>query len=180
MAGGTAPYTYSWNTTPVQTTEDLSSLQAGSYAVAVTDDNGCSTTASATITEPTQALSASTTQTNVLCYGNTTGSIDLTVAGGTAPYTYLWNTTPVQTTEDLSNLAAGTYTATITDDNGCSTTASVTLSQPASGMVASTTQTDVLCNGNTTGSIDLTVTGGTGTYTYSWNTTPVQTTEDLS
>jgi gliding motility-associated-like protein len=180
VTGGTSPYTYSWNTTPVQTTQDLSNLGAGSYTVNITDDNGCSTTASVTITEPIQSLSASTTQTNVLCYGNTTGSIDLTVSGGTSPYTYSWNTTPAQTTQDLSNLSAGTYTVTITDDNGCSTTSSVTLSQPASGMTASTTQTDVLCNGDATGSIDLTVIGGTGTYTYSWNTTPVQTTEDLT
>ena len=171
---------YSWNTTPVQTTQDLSNIGDGSYTATITDDNGCSTTSSVTITEPTQTLTASTTQTNVLCYGNTTGSIDLTVTGGTAPYGYSWNTTPVQTAQDLSNLASGTYTVTITDDNSCSTTSSVTLSQPASGMTASTTQTDVLCNGNATGSIDLTVTGGTGTYSYSWNTTPVQTTEDLS
>ncbi|MFM7667098.1 MAG: Ig-like domain-containing protein, partial [Bacteroidota bacterium] len=142
----------------------------GNYTANLLSSNGCDSIV--TLNVLINTLSASTTQTNVLCYGNTTGSINLTVVGGTSPYTYLWNTTPTQTTEDLSNLAAGTYTTTITDNNGCTTTASATISQPATGMVASTTQVNVLCNGNSTGSIDLTLTGGTGTYTYSWNTTP--------
>jgi gliding motility-associated-like protein len=180
VIGGTGPNTYSWNTTPVQTTEDLSSLLAGSYTVTITDVNGCTTTANVLITEPAAPLSASTTQVDILCFGNTTGSIDLTVTSGTGPYAYSWNTTPVQTTEDITNLGSGSYTATITDANGCIATTTVTLSQPVSGMTASTTQVDVLCTGNSTGSIDLTVSGGTGTYTYSWNTAPVQTSEDLS
>jgi gliding motility-associated-like protein len=180
VIGGTGPYTYLWNTSPVQTTEDINGLGAGTYTVTVTDQNNCTTTASVTITEPSQALSASTTQVDVLCYGNTTGSIDLTVTGGTGSYTYLWNTTPAQTTEDINGLGAGIYTVTVTDQNNCTTAASVTITEPASGMSESTTQVNVLCNGNTTGSIDLTVTGGTGSYTYSWNTTPVQTTEDIN
>jgi len=180
VVGGTAPYTYSWNTTPAQITEDLSNLAAGTYTATITDDNGCTTTASVTLNQPASGMVASTTQTDVLCTGNSTGSIDLTVTGGTAPYAYSWNTTPVQTTEDLSNLQAGTYTVTITDQSNCTTTSTIVITEPTSPLSASTTQVNVLCNGNTTGSIDLTVSGGTGPYTYSWNTTPVQPTQDLS
>jgi gliding motility-associated-like protein len=180
VTGGTGTYTYLWNTTPSQTTEDLSNLQAGTYTVTVTDQSNCTTSATVIITEPAAPLSATTTQVNVLCTGNSTGSIDLSVAGGTGPYVYSWSTTPVQITEDLSNLQAGSFTGSITDANGCSTTENVTITQPAVTLSANTTQVNVLCNSNSTGSIDLTVTGGTGPYGYSWNTTPVQTTEDLS
>jgi gliding motility-associated-like protein len=112
-------------------------------------------------------LTASTTQVNVLCNGNTTGSIDLTVTGGTGPYTYSWNTTPVQTTQDLSNLGAGSYTATITDDNGCSTTASVTITEPTQLNATLDGQTNITCYGGNNGSVVITPTGGVGPYTIS-------------
>jgi gliding motility-associated-like protein len=167
VIGGTGTYTYSWNTTPVQTTEDLTNLQAGTYTVTVTDQSNCTTTATAVISEPTAPLLASTTQTNVLCNGNTTGSIDLTVTGGTSPYTYSWNTTPVQTTQDLSNLGAGSYTATITDDNGCSTTASVTITEPGALIATLDGQINVTCFGGNNGSVLITPSGGVGPYSIS-------------
>jgi len=174
VTGGTVPYTYNWSNS--STTEDISGLAAGTYTVTVTDQNGCTTSTSATITQPAAGLSASTTQVNVLCFGNATGSIDLTVTGGTVPYTYNWSNTA--TTEDISGLAAGTYTVTVTDQNGCTTSTSATITQPAAGLLASTTQVNVLCFGNATGSIDLTVTGGTVPYTYNWSNSA--TTEDIS
>ncbi|MFN5844229.1 MAG: beta strand repeat-containing protein, partial [Flavobacteriia bacterium] len=173
-------YTYSW-TGPggfTSTSQDLTGLTAGTYLVTVTDANGCSTTASVTITQPAAALAASTTQTNVLCNGNTTGAIDLTVTGGTAPYSYSWSNSA--TSQDLSSIGAGTYTVTVTDANGCTTTASVTITQPAAALSASTTQTNVSCFGNSTGTSTVTASGGTGPYTYSWNTTPEQTTASAS
>jgi large repetitive protein len=172
--GGTAPYNYSWSN--AATTEDLANLAAGTYTVTITDANGCSTTASVTITQPASGLTSSTTQTNVLCFGNSTGAADLTVSGGTAPYNYSWSN--AATTEDLTGLAAGTYTVTITDANGCSTTASVTITQPASGLTAAISGTNVLCFGNATGAADLTVSGGTAPYNYNWSNSA--TTEDLS
>ncbi len=174
VAGGTAPYTYVWSNTA--TTEDLSGLSIGTYNVTVTDANGCTTTASATITQPLTALTASTTKVNVLCFGNTTGSIDLSVTGGTLPYTYVWSNTA--TTEDLSGLGIGTYNVTVTDANGCTTTASATITQPLTALTASITKVNVLCFGNTTGSINLSVTGGTAPYSFVWSNTA--TTEDLS
>ena len=130
-----------------------------------------------TITEPAAALAATiTAQTNVLCFGGTTGDATVTATGGTAPYTYSWNTTPVQTGQTATGLAAGTYTVTVTDAGGCTTTATVTITEPAAALAATiTAQTNVLCFGGTTGDATVTATGGTAPYTYSWNTTPVQT-----
>jgi|GEM_PF-656371 len=176
-SGGTGPYTFSWNISPIQTTATATGLAAGTYTVTVTDANNCSTTASVTITQPAAALSSSiSSQTNVLCFGNATGSATASPAGGTGPYTYSWNSTPVQTTATATGLAAGTYTVTIKDVNNCSTTASVTITQPAAALSASiSSQTNVLCFGNATGAATVSPSGGTGPYTYSWNTTPVQT-----
>jgi gliding motility-associated-like protein len=165
VTGGTAPYTYVWSNNA--TIQDPLTLVAGTYSVTVTDANGCTATASATITQPAVALALSTTQVNVLCNGNNTGSINLTVIGGTAPYTYAWSNNA--TIQDPLNLSSGTYSVTVTDANGCTATTSVTITQPAAALALSTTQVNVLCNGNNTGSINLTVTGGTAPYTYAWS-----------
>ncbi|WP_316805660.1 beta strand repeat-containing protein, partial [Pedobacter nototheniae] len=178
--GGTAPYTYSWNTSPVQTSATASNLIAGSYMVTVTDANNCSTTQSVTITQPAAALSASNSAVNVKCFGDATGAIDVTVSGGTAPYSYVWTGGTTANTEDLSSLNAGTYNLTITDANGCSTTQSVTIIQPAAALSANNTAVNVKCFGEATGAIDVTVSGGIAPYTYAWTGGTTATTEDLS
>jgi gliding motility-associated-like protein len=175
-AGGTAPYTYSWNTVPVQTTATATSLAAGPYIVTVTDANSCVATANVTINQPAAALTVSTTQIDVSCYGGSTGSATAIPAGGTGPYTYSWNTVPVQTTATATGLSAGPYTVTVTDANSCVTTANVTINQPAAALTIATTQVDVSCFGESTGSATSIPAGGTAPYTYSWNTVPVQTT----
>ena len=117
------------------------------------------------------------THVNVDCNGNSTGSIDITVTGGTAPssLSYAWSNAAV--TEDINTLAAGTYTVTVTDGNGSTATTSVTITEPAV-LAASGVTTDVLCNGNSTGAIDLTVSGGTAPYNFVWSNGA--TTEDVS
>lgn len=172
VTGGEGPYTFDWAHDP--DTEDVSGLGPGAYAVTVTDSRGCFTNASFMITEPV-LLTASSTQTEVNCKGAADGTVDVTVAGGTLPYAYSWSNG--STTEDLNGVVADTYTLTITDGRGCLVTETVTLTEPADGLTITPTITNVLCSGGSTGSIELSVGGGTGPYTYAWNTGP--TTRDL-
>ena len=176
VTGGTSPYSYSWNTTPIQTTQTATGLAEGTYIVTVTDSKGCASTASATITQSGSSITLTTSQINVLCFGNSTGSATVNATGGTSPYTYSWNTSPVQTTATANGLSAGTYVVTVTDNNSCVQTATVTITQPAAALALTTSQINVLCFGNSTGSATVSATGGTSPYTYSWNTSPVQTT----
>jgi hypothetical protein len=155
---------------------NLDNLVAGTYTVKVTDANSCTNTQTFVVNQPLAPVSASATQVNVLCFGSSTGSINLTPVGGTPGYTYLWSNGAV--TEDVSGLAAGTYTVTVTDSKGCVATASATITQPVSGLAATSLQNTVICNGGSTGNINLSVTGGTGVYTFEWSNGP--TTEDLS
>ena len=116
-AGGTAPYTYLWD--DGQTTAMAGALSAGSYTVTVTDANGCTETQNVTVLEPT-VLSSTVSSMNALCNGSSDGSATVSSAGGTAPYTYLWD--DGQTTAMAGSLAAGNYTVTVTDANGCTET----------------------------------------------------------
>ena len=115
-----------------------------------------------------------------MCFGASTGAINLTPSGGTTPYTYTWSNGA--TTQDLSGIAAGTYTVVVNDANGssggCTATTTVTITQPAAALTLSSTQVNVLCNGATTGSIDLTPAGGTAPYAYAWSNGA--TTQDLT
>ena len=172
--GAVAPFTYSWNTVPVQTTQTATNLSAGTYTCTVTDANGCVSTATVTITNPV-AMTAPITSTNVTCNGGTNGSATVNPTGSTGPYTYSWNTVPVQTTQTATNLPAGTYTVTVTSALGCTKTNTVTITQPTPITVTTTTvsATCSLLNGSATANPS----GGVGPYTYSWNTVPVQTTQ---
>jgi hypothetical protein len=123
---GVAPYSFLWDDASSSTTEDISGLGAATYTVTITDADGCSGTASATVGEPS-ALAASATSTDVMVSSD--GTINLLVSGGTTPYTFAW-TGPsgfTSTSEDLSGLVAGGYNVTVTDANGCTTTAAVTV-----------------------------------------------------
>jgi len=162
VSGGVAPLSYSWNDNA--TTQNRSNLSAGTYTVTITDANGCTATASATISQPA-ALTASATATSAMCGGGN-GSVNLTVNGGTAPYTYLWNNNA--TTQNITNVGAGTYHVTVTDAKGCTATASATVNQAGSSISVNGTVTNVICNGGNNGAISLTIAGGSTPYTYSW------------
>ncbi|WP_125723486.1 T9SS type A sorting domain-containing protein [Flavobacterium ustbae] len=178
--GGTQNYTYSWNTTPIQTTATAVGLTQGTYTVTVTDTNNCQTTRSFTINQPTAPLSAATGggQTDVSCKGGANGTATVEPTGGTQNYTYSWNTNPVQTTATATGLAAGTYIVTVTDANGCDATRSFTINEPTAALDVAIGggKTDVSCHGGANGTATVAPTGGTGAYTYSWDTNPVQTT----
>ncbi|MBK9462533.1 MAG: carboxypeptidase regulatory-like domain-containing protein [Sphingobacteriales bacterium] len=123
-----APYTFEWSNG--STTEDLTGLTAGIYTITVTDNSNCIVTQNFTVTSPT-ALMASAVGTAPTCTGatlNANGSVALTVTGGTTPYTFAWSN--AATTEDLTGLTGGTYAVTVTDNKGCSTTTSVTITDP--------------------------------------------------
>ena len=171
-SGGVSPYSYSWSNAAITAT--ISNLTAGTYTVTATDANSITSTATATITEPT-AITPSSSIINVTANGASNGAIDLTVSGGTTPYTYAWSN--AATTEDITGLTAGTYVVTISDAFTCSATLSNVVTQPTS-INLSSTKIDVLCNGASTGSIDLTVSGGTAPYTYAWSN--AATTEDIT
>ena len=172
ISGGTPGFTYLWSNS--QTTIGISPLVPATYFVLVTDANGCTANATTTITQPA-ILTMATSQTNILCFGNPTGSITISPSGGTSPYFYLWSNG--FTTQNLTNILAGNYSLVLTDNNGCTINGSFTLTQPATAITATETHVNVLCFANNTGAIDLTVSGGVPGYTYLWSNTA--TTQDL-
>jgi gliding motility-associated-like protein len=169
--GGTPAYTYSWSPGG-QTTAGVSGLTAGAYNVTITDNNGCKATQTVNITQPASVLTSTITgtQSNVGCSGSATGSATVTGIGGTPAYTYSWSPGG-QTTAGVSGLTAGTYNVTITDNNGCKTTQTVNITQPASVLTSTIvgTQSNVGCTGSATGSATVTGIGGTPAYTYNWS-----------
>ncbi len=244
VSGGVAPYTFVWDNGA--TSEDLDSLTAGTYCGTVTEDNGCTAVLCATLTEdsldipvdtlficlgdsvqlqvnttvsdirwtPAGSLSndtlvnpfaspsvtttyvvtgnlsactmsdsvvvvvapidlTATTLNNIACFGDSTGSINTNLAGG--GYTYLWSTGA--TTAAIDSLPAGGYSVTVSNATGCTATATYALIQPTTALAATATVVDVPCASDTTGSIDLSPTGGTAPYTYLWSNGA--TTQDL-
>jgi PKD repeat protein len=170
-SGGTTPYTYSWSPSG-GTAATTTALAAGTYTVTLTDSKGCTTSVTASIFQPAAALAVSTTNTNANCYGdNSTASANS--SGGTSPYSFSWSPTGGTAATTIA-IPAGTYTVNVKDFNGCTKTATVTITQPPI-LAATNTITNVSCNGGNNGSASATVTGGKGSYTYSWNTSPVQT-----
>ncbi len=163
--GGHPPYTYSWSNG--STVQMMNNLMAGNYAATVTDSWGCSTTVTGTVFEPTP-LTATHVVINESTTGTFDGAIDVTVGGGTPPYSFLWSN--AMFTEDVSGLCSGTYSAIITDANGCtvSTTAVVTGSCANNTLVVSITSQDLSCT-HTTDTLTANVTGGTPPYSFQWN-----------
>ena len=172
VSGGTGGYTYLWSNS--STSQDLTA-GAGTYSVTVTDASNCTKTITGlTITEPMGIVGTSNI-TNAICNGGT-GSINLSVNGGASGYTYVWSN--LATTQDLTNVGTGSYSVTITDANNCTKTYSNLMITEPAAIATSTSIVDITCNGMSNGSINLSVSGGTGAYTYTWSNTA--TTEDLS
>ncbi|MGZ3863528.1 MAG: choice-of-anchor L domain-containing protein [Bacteroidia bacterium] len=182
-ANGTAPYTYTWNTSPVQTTQTASNLPQGPYTVTVTGANGCSVSGVANVgtQNPTWSLSA-TTQSNVPCYGGNNGAMIANInSPGTSTFSYSWSTTPVQTTQSALNVPMGTYTCTVTDNNGCIKTAVANVGMQNPSWNLSATQSNVACYGGNNGSVTANINNaGTSAFSYSWSTVPAQTTQSAS
>jgi gliding motility-associated-like protein len=175
VGGGTPGYSYLWSNGSL--TQDISGLVAGTYSVTITDQNGCSIPATISLSEPTvltQTISSSTypSGTNISCFGENDGNADLTISGGSAPYSYIWSNGSFG--QDLSGLIAGTYSVTATDQNGCAVLASITLTEPTVLAGSSISYlypggTNISCNDLNDGSIDITISGGNTPYTYLWS-----------
>ena len=173
--GGTSGYSYQWDAAAGnQTTATAINLSAGTYSVTVTDDNGCSTTASVTITEPTVLQASISLNNDVSCNAGTDGSATASGSGGTLPYNYEWGASAGgQTTATAVNLPAGTHLVTITDNNGCTATASIVVDEPTVLLANTTLNNDVSCNGGADGSATVSATGGTPPYAYIWDNSEV-------
>lgn len=169
VTGGAPNYFYNWSNG--STLEDPTGLTAGTYVVVVTDNNGCQDSTNVTIQDP-DAIIAEESAFNVTCYGLSDGSIDITSSGGTGNLSYFWSNG--SSSEDLNGLSGGTYTLTITDDNGCQEIVSVTIFEPDSISISASSSTfshghNISVNGESDGEIDVSVTGGTQPYNYSWS-----------
>jgi gliding motility-associated-like protein len=165
VTNGFTPLTYLWNNSTAQTTATATGLCAGTYSVAVKDAHGCKSQASTTITAPTLLTSAISLSGNAKCFGGCDGFAQVTSAGGTPPYSYSW--TGGANTATATSLCAGSYTCTTTDANGCTSTATVVITQPTK-LNATITAKDLRCNGACDGAGNISFSGGVSPYTFLW------------
>jgi gliding motility-associated-like protein len=165
--GGTAPLQYSIDGgATFQATIAFSGLSAGTYTLVVEDASGCQTTTTQVLTNP-PAITATVAATGANCGAND-GSATATASGGTGALTYSWDDGASQTTASATNLAAGTYTCTITDANGCTTTVTAAVTN-SNAPTISISSSNVTCNGDGDGGASATVSGGTAPFTYAWD-----------
>src|ERR1043165_658768 len=169
---GPSPFTYLWSTGAI--TPQVTVAAGGNYTVTARDAYGCSATATTSLT--ISNLSITGTATNVTCIGGNNGTIDITVTGANAPFTYNWGGGVVS--QDRANLVAGTYTVTASNTVGCSVSASYIVGTPASTITSSATNNAVTCNGGSNGNINLIPSGGATPYVFAWSN--AATTEDLN
>ncbi len=164
---GLPPYNYKWSTG--DTTDQISNLPAGIYKVTVSDAAGCNTEFETKITQPEKINIKIVSTEAVRCFGENNGSIKTDVSGGTAPYTFLWNSF-AERTDDIFGLTAGDYMLTVTDANGCkNTTEKIRIQQPAQFVLSIDSIRKSSCILGQNGLISLTATGGNGDYNYVWN-----------
>ena len=181
IEGGVGNYTYQWSNNA--TTEDLSNISSGTYSIIVTDENNCSISQEFILNEP-ELLNIDTSVSNysgygVSCFESNDGFINLSVSEGSGGYSYEWSNG--ETTQDLSQLSSGNYSVIVSDNNNCSETFEFLITEPQpillSSNLSSYNNYGVSAAGATDGSIDISVSGGTGVYNYNWSNG--ETTQDL-
>ncbi|HTL81199.1 MAG TPA: gliding motility-associated C-terminal domain-containing protein [Bacteroidia bacterium] len=165
-ATGSGPFTYGWSPSGGNAAT-ATNLAAGNYTVTITDVNGCTSAQTLAITEPTQLVS-NPTEVDATC-GNTNGSADAVASGGTPGYTYLWSNSA--TTNSISNIAGGSYSVTVTDANGCTTTSTVTVGNTGAPTVTLASSATPSCFGSSNGTATVNASGGSSPYTYAWSPT---------
>ncbi len=175
-SGGTPSLSYAWmlnGSTYSPTTSTINNLAEGTYTVTVSDARNCQKTASETIINPSDITISFGTQTNVSCFGLANGAITTSASGGTGTLTYRWvkDSSPAvtySTSPSPVNFIAGNYTLTVTDNNLCPKTATVTITQPLKLVIYDFSRNDLTCYQNHSGSIGVLVRDGTPSYSYSW------------
>ncbi|MFO7879954.1 MAG: PKD domain-containing protein [Bacteroidota bacterium] len=165
VTGGTPPYDYQWNNG--DGIEDLEDVEAGIYIVTITDQNNCQTYAYVQIDEPDLPLTAEIEHEDVRCYGEGNGWAEVNVYGGTEPYYYHWSNGEIG--QSIDTLDPGTYAVSITDNHDCVAYDTVEIIEPDAPLSASITATDASCGGYSDGSVEITASGGTPPYHYSWS-----------
>ncbi len=161
--GGAGGYKYKWSNGA--TTASITGLTAAPYLITVTDVSGCLAVNTINVNEPT-AMSLSVSPTAASC-GSANGGAGVTVSGGTSPYTYLWSTG--STNYYTVGVTAGTYSITVTDNNGCQSTSEASVNNTSGPMVTIDSVIDMNCATKTMGKILITAAGGTPPYTYLWS-----------
>lgn len=169
VSGGTGSYTYSWS--PGGCASSLcQNLCPGTYYVTISDDNGCTITNSYTVQSPS-AITVNSSITSVTCNGGNDGAITVTASGGTPNYIFNWGfgSSANTTNAVISNLSAGTYTITVSDNNNCTLTKNITVNEPQPITITVLSNTGQKCAGQCDGYAQVTASGGVGGYTYSWS-----------
>jgi len=164
-SGGSGGNTWSWQGT-VSSASSITNVSAGTYTATVTDQNGCNASVQVIINQPSAVLDVTASIVQTTC-GNNDGSVTSNVTGGTASYSYLWNTGA--TSSSINSLFPGIYTLTVTDQNGCKDSLSVTLQASDAPVISVSSVTHVTCNGGNNGSASLSVSGGIAPYTWAWS-----------
>lgn len=163
-SGGTAGYTYVWSNN--ETTATITNLAPGTYAVSVTDGNGCVSVEVVTVNSFNCTIAATVVTSNVSCFGGNNGSAAISLAGANDPVTFAWSNG--SSTQEVSDLTAGTYTVQILDGNNCPASLNVNISQPLQ-LAANATTTPESESGANDGTATANPVGGTSPYTYLWN-----------
>ena len=157
-------YTFTWSNG--QTSQDLINVSSGTYTLTVNGGGACVATATFTVGSDVGTVSLSGSATDILCFGENTGAVNLTIGGGTQPYNINWSPAFPGNQEDLSNLVAGNYSVTVTDQLGCSASANFTVNQPAAAVQIVCSQSkNVSFPGAGDGAGTVNLSGGTAPYT---------------
>jgi hypothetical protein len=167
-SAGLSPYAFLWSNGEDSTLVD--GLGAGWFTVTLTDANGCSAFDTVQINEPSPIQDSLFYQANPLCNSDLTGALGVIISGGTTPYTYNWSTT--ESTSSITNLGHGTYTLTLTDNNGCEEVYSYDVVAP-DALVNNMTTYNVWCEGDSNGVITTSVNGGVLPYSYNWSNSTI-------
>lgn len=175
--GGAGGYSYSLNGGLFINLGTFNILASGTYTVSVRDGNNCVQSFPVTVSDNAGPTASVTASTNVSCFSGSNGTATITASGGTNTFVYLWSNGSV--TPTATGLAAGIYTVTATDANGCVASTGLTITQPTQ-LVANASGTDPLCNGGNNGTGLAGALGGTPPYAYSWTTLPAQTTPNAT